>query len=86
MTSAMTARQLGIEPFASTAPVELRIHASDGDKQAVILAAYRQVFGNEHLMAAERLTSAESLLKQGNLSVREFIRALAMSELYRSKF
>lgn len=86
MTSSMTARQLGIEPFASTAPVELRMNASEGDKQAIIVAAYRQVFGNEHLMSSERLTSAESLLKQGNLSVREFIRSLAMSELYRSKF
>lgn len=86
MISSMTARQLGIEPYASTAPVELRTPANDGDVQAVIWAAYRQVLGNEHLMQAERLTSAESLLKQGDLSVREFVRAIALSELYRNKF
>jgi phycocyanin-associated rod linker protein len=74
MISSMTARQLGIEPFNSTAPVELRSYASDGDLQAVMRAAYRQVLGNEHVMQSERLTGAESLLKQGNLTVREFVR------------
>jgi phycocyanin-associated rod linker protein len=86
MISSMTARQLGIEPFNSTAPVELRSYASDGDLQAVMRAAYRQVLGNEHVMQSERLTGAESLLKQGNLTVREFVRAIALSELYRTKF
>lgn len=86
MTSSMTGRQLGIEPYTSTAPVELRTPGNAEDVQAVIIAAYRQVFGNEHLMLSERLISAESRLKQGNLSVREFVRALALSELYREKF
>lgn len=86
MTSLMTARQLGIEPFASTAPVELRSSGNEGDVQAVITAAYRQVFGNDHLMQSQRLVSAESLLKQGNITVRDFVRALALSELYREKF
>jgi phycocyanin-associated rod linker protein len=86
MISSMTARQLGIEPFAATAPTELRSHASNEDIQGVIRAAYRQVLGNEHLMQTERLTSAESLFCQGNLSVRDFVRAIAMSELYRTKF
>ena len=86
MTSSTAARQLGFEPFAVTTPVELRTNWSEGDVQAVIVAAYRQVFGNEHLMQSERLTSAESLLRQGNLTVREFIRTLAQSELYRQKF
>jgi phycocyanin-associated rod linker protein len=86
MISSRTAQQLGIEPFNSTAPVEMRSYTSEGDVQAVIVAAYRQILGNEHLMQAERLTSAESLLRQGALSVREFVRAIAMSELYRQKF
>jgi phycocyanin-associated rod linker protein len=86
MISSMTARQLGIEPFASTSPVELRSYASEADVQAVIGAAYRQVLGNEHLMQSERLTSAESLIRQGNFSVRDFVRAIAISELYRQKF
>lgn len=86
MTSAMSARLLGFEPYAQSAPVELRIHATEADLQAVIWASYRQVFGNDHLMRSERLDSAESLLKQGHIRVRDFVRALAMSELYKEKF
>lgn len=86
MISSMTARQLGIEAINSTAPVELRTNDSDGDLQVVIRAAYRQVLGNEHVMKLERLKSAESLLQQRNLTVRGFVRAIALSELYRSKF
>ena len=86
MISLMTARQFGIESYASTAPVELRSNASQGDIEAVILAAYRQVFGNEHLMQFERLISAESLLRKGLFSLSDFIRAIAMSETYRTKF
>ncbi|MGH1394973.1 MAG: phycobilisome rod-core linker polypeptide [Trichormus sp.] len=83
MTSSTVASHLGFEPFANTAPTELR--ASE-DVKAVIHAAYRQVFGNDHLMQSERLTSAESLLQQNNITVREFVRLLAQSELYRQKF
>lgn len=86
MTSSMAARQLGIEPCISTAPSELRFNSSQDDFEAVIWAAYRQVFGNDHLMQSEQLNSAESLLRQGNITVRDFVRTLAMSELYRQKF
>jgi phycocyanin-associated rod linker protein len=86
MTSSMAARQLGFEPFATSSPVELRPHPSDDDVRAVIWAAYRQIFGNDHIMESERLASAESLLRQGDLSVRDFVRALAQSELYKQKF
>ena len=86
MTSSMAARQLGVEPFVGASPVERRTHSTEADTQTIISAAYRQVFGNEHVMQAERLTSAESLLRQGNISVRDFIRSLAQSELYRRKF
>ena len=37
-------------------------------------------------MKSERLTSAESLLKNGYITVREFVRAVAKSELYKEKF
>jgi phycocyanin-associated rod linker protein len=82
----MAARQLGVEPFVGAAPVERRTNWTEADIQTVISAAYRQVFGNEHVMQSERLVSAESMLRQGNISVREFIRSLAQSELYRQKF
>lgn len=86
MTSVTSARRLGFEPFAQTPPTELRPNSAESDIQAVIWAAYRQVLGNDHVMQAERLTSAESLLKQGNIRVRDFVRALALSELYKQKF
>ncbi|NJM99548.1 MAG: photosystem I reaction center subunit XII [Phormidesmis sp. RL_2_1] len=85
MTSETSARLLGFESVQSV-PVELRNNASDGEIQGVIWAAYRQVFGNDHVMSAERLTSVESLLKQGYIRVRDFVRALALSELYKEKF
>lgn len=86
MTSSTAATQLGFEPFVNAAPLELRATRSEGDIQQVITAIYRQVLGNDHLMQNERLTSAESLLKQGNMSVQDFVRALAQSEIYRQKF
>ncbi|ELS34249.1 MULTISPECIES: phycobilisome linker polypeptide [Pseudanabaena] len=86
MTSSMAATRLGFEPYVNVSPVELRSNWTGADVVTVIAAANRQIFGNDHLMLSERLTSAESLLASGNLSVREFVRALAQSELYRNKF
>jgi phycocyanin-associated rod linker protein len=86
MTSSIAARQLGFEPFSKESFVELRANRTEDDVQAAIRAAYRQVFGNDHVMKSERLISAESLLRQGNISVRDFVRTLAQSELYRHKF
>lgn len=86
MTSLSTAQRLGIAAYVESDPVELRPNWTDGDVEAVIRAAYRQVLGNEHLMSNERLTSAESLLRQGQITVRDFVRAIALSELYRNKF
>jgi len=85
MAGLQEAGKLGIKPFEDTKPVELRSR-SEGDVQAVIWAAYRQVLGNEHLMACDRLTGAESLLRQGSITVRDFVRAIALSDLYREKF
>ncbi|MEM9007419.1 MAG: phycobilisome linker polypeptide [Cyanobacteria bacterium P01_F01_bin.86] len=86
MTSATSARLLGFEPFTQSPPTELRADATEADSQTIIWAAYRQVFGNDHLMRSERLTSAESMLRQGHIRVRDFVRALALSELYKQKF
>ncbi len=86
MTSATSATLLGFEPFSQTSPTELRAYASDSDVQSVITAAYRQVLGNQYLMQSERLISAESLLRQGDIRVCDFVRAIALSELYKEKF
>jgi phycocyanin-associated rod linker protein len=86
MAGLQQAGRLGISPFEESKPVELRPHWTQEDAKGVIRAAYRQVLGNEHIMQSERLTSAESLLLQGSISVRDFVRAIAVSELYRQKF
>lgn len=86
MTSVTVAQRLGITAFNESEPVELRPNWTDTDLDIVIRAAYRQIFGNDHVMASERLNSAESLLRRGEISVRDFVRALAQSELYRQKF
>jgi phycoerythrin-associated linker protein len=66
--------------------VELRSNATEDDLQGVIRAVYRQVLGNAHVMESQRLTSAESLLRNGDITVRDFVRAVADSDLYRSLF
>nr|WP_275414361.1 phycobilisome linker polypeptide [Spirulina major] len=64
----------------------MRPNWSQDDAQAVIRAVYRQVLGNDYIMSSERLTGLESLVSNGSLSVREFVRAVAKSELYKNKF
>lgn len=86
MAVTTSARRLGVSPFDESTQAELRQHHTAQDLDAVIRAAYRQVFGNQYIMASERLTSAESLLRRGEISVRDFVRSLALSELYREKF
>lgn len=82
------ASRLGTSAFSSTtaAPVELRSNATKEEIEGVILAVYRQLLGNDYLMKSERLTGAESLLRYGKSTVQEFIREVAKSELYKSKF
>jgi phycoerythrin-associated linker protein len=66
--------------------VELRSNATEDDLQIVIRAVYRQVLGNQHIMESQRLTSAESLLRDGDITVRGFVRAVAKADLYRTLF
>ncbi len=69
-----------------TEPVELRQDTTEDDLQIVIRAVYKQVLGNEHLMESQRLTSAESLLRDGSITLRDFVRAVGKSDIYRSLF
>ena len=64
-------------------PVEL---SGACDVAEVIRAVYKQVLGNPHVMESERLTTAESQLTNGEISVREFVRAVAKSSFYQSRY
>lgn len=86
MAITTAASRLGTSAFSNATPIELRPSWTTDDAKAVIRAVYRQVVGNEYIMSSERLTSLESLLSQGCISVREFVRAVAKSELYKSKY
>jgi phycoerythrin-associated linker protein len=72
--------------IAEVEPVELRAHATEEDLQTVVRSVYRQVLGNRHIMESQRLTSAESMLRNGDITVRGFVRAVAQSDLYQSLF
>lgn len=78
--------RLGTSAFSDAAPVELRPNATQDDIKAVIRAVYRQLLGNDYLMASERLVIPESLLRDGKITVKEFVRQVAKSELYKTKF
>jgi phycocyanin-associated rod linker protein/phycoerythrin-associated linker protein len=69
-----------------TAAIELRPHATEDELQIVIRAVYKQVLGNAHILEGDRLDTAESLLRDGTITVRGFIRMVGQSELYRSLF
>lgn len=86
MAITAAASRLGTSAFSDASRVELRPNYTKADIENVIRAVYRQLLGNDYIMASERLTSAESLLRDGNLTVREFVRSVAKSELYKSKF
>ena len=66
--------------------IELRSNFTEDDLQRVIAAVYRHVLGNAYVMESERLTSAESALRNGDISVRQFVAAVGLSDLYRQKF
>jgi len=77
---------LGVERFDSDEPLELLPGDPNEKKEQIIRAVYRQVLGNAYVMDSERQLVAESQFKLGELSVREFIRRIAKSDLYRSRF
>ncbi len=79
MAITAAASRLGVSAFKDSQPIELRNNSSQDDIQAVIRAVYRQVLGNDYVMASERLTATESLLCNGSITVRDFLRAVAKS-------
>jgi phycoerythrin-associated linker protein len=80
------ASRLGVSLFDETPPVEWVPGRSQDEAETIIRSVYRQVCGNAYIMESERLTVPESQFKRGELSVREFVRAVAKSDLYQSRF
>ncbi len=57
------------------------IHDVDG----TIYAAYRQIFNEQQLTASSRQLVLESQLRSGQITVQDFIRGLATSEVFRTR-
>jgi phycoerythrin-associated linker protein len=80
------ASRLGVSLFDETPPLEWVPGLSADEAETMIKAVYRQVLGNAYVMESERQVVPESQFKRGELSVREFVRAIAKSDMYRSRF
>ena len=61
------------------------IKFAESSTQAVIRAAYLQVFGRE-VYQGQELKAAETRLENGEITIREFIRILAKSETFRKMY
>jgi phycoerythrin-associated linker protein len=75
-----------VSTFAKN-PVWMSLDDDDNSAVDVLINnVYRQVLGNAYVMESERLVVPESQLRSREISVREFVRLVAKSELYRSRF
>jgi phycoerythrin-associated linker protein len=70
----------------TTSPLELWTASGLDEIQTIIRAVYKQVLGNPHVMESERLVTAESQLCDRSITVREFVRAVAKSDFYRTRY
>jgi phycobilisome core-membrane linker protein len=60
---------------------------SESEKGAIIKAAYRQVFERDITRAySQSISNLESQVRNGDISMKEFVRRLAKSPLYRQQF
>ena len=58
---------------------------AESSTQTIIRAAYRQVFGRD-VYAGQALKSAENRLENGDICMRDFVRAIAKSEAFRKTY
>lgn len=60
---------------------------SESEKSSVIKAAYRQIFERDITRAySQSISDLESKVKNGDISMKEFVRRLGKSPLYRKQF
>nr|WP_271488999.1 phycobilisome rod-core linker polypeptide [Synechococcus sp. AH-779-G23] len=54
--------------------------------EKALSAAYQHVYGNAHVMDSERSASLEAQLRDGRISIQDFVRGLAKSDFYKKNF
>jgi len=79
------AKVFKLDQIPATGNSQASVRYSESSTQKVISAAYRQVFGRE-VYLGQRSKVAEIKLENGEISVREFIRAIAKSEAFRKTY
>jgi phycoerythrocyanin-associated rod linker protein len=84
MTLSMEQR-LGISAVLDT-KIELRPNYSEDELQQVLKSAYEHIFGRERVDISGTFASAEAFLRDGQISVRQFVQTLAKSEFYKERF
>lgn len=77
--------QLPLSGMSSKKNNAASVKFSESSTQAVIRACYLQVFGRD-VYEGQRLKVAEIKLENGEISLREFIRMLAKSDLFRKMY
>ncbi|MEB3360366.1 MAG: phycobilisome rod-core linker polypeptide [Synechococcales bacterium] len=85
--SSQNQRVIGYEVPGDEQP---RIYTTDtlpsaAEMDAIISAAYRQIFNEQQVLASNRQTRLESQLRSGQITVKDFIRGLATSEVFRAR-
>jgi len=79
------AKVFKLDQIPATGNTQASVRYSESSTQAVINAAYRQVFGRE-VYSGQRSKVAEIKLENGEITVKEFIRAIAKSEAFRKTY
>lgn len=78
-------RVAGYEVPSEDTPLVYRLTdvSSESEVNDLIWAAYRQIFGEHLILESNRQVALESQLRNRSISVREFIRGLGKSDVYR---
>jgi len=64
-------------------PAALNGAPAETDMDDIIRAAYRQIFNEQQMIAAHRQVTLESQLRNGQITIRDFIRKLLLSDSFR---
>jgi phycobilisome rod-core linker protein len=85
--SSQNQRVEGFEVFGDEQP---RVYSTDNqlagsDMDALIHAAYRQIFNEQQMTQSSRQLGLESQLRSGQISVRDFIVGLVSSDVFRKR-
>ena len=85
---APTSRNHRVEGFEVPGDEQARIYTTEhlltaSDLDALIMAAYRQIFNEQQIINHNRQRFLESQLRSGQITVKEFIRGLVLSDSFR---